>query len=142
MQPPVGPVTPLTYISRDAQGHLANLNVGPLALRVSLYHSLSFPNLTVKNACSSVPLSQLAMSTPLKSSLTITLMEPLVILHTTDIAGAQSLPEGIAPPSIVRGLLALDLSKASRISCIQVELQATSFSSWSEGLSYARSLPV
>ena len=36
-QPPVGPVTPLTYISRDAQGHLANLNAGPLALRVSLY---------------------------------------------------------------------------------------------------------
>ena len=37
-QPPVGPVTPLTYISRDAQGHLANLNAGPLALRVSLCH--------------------------------------------------------------------------------------------------------
>ena len=37
-QPPVGPVTPLTYISRDAQGHLANLNAGPLALRVRLYH--------------------------------------------------------------------------------------------------------
>ena len=37
-QPPVGPVTPLTYISRDAQRHLANLNAGPLALRVSLYH--------------------------------------------------------------------------------------------------------
>ena len=36
-QPPVGPVTPLTYISRDAQGHLANLNAGLLALRVSLY---------------------------------------------------------------------------------------------------------
>ena len=40
MQPPVGPVTPLTYISRDAQGHLANLNAGPLALRVSLYQHL------------------------------------------------------------------------------------------------------
>ena len=39
-QPPVGPVTPLTYISRDAQGHLANLNAGPLALRVRLYQSL------------------------------------------------------------------------------------------------------
>ena len=37
MQPPVGPVTPLTYISRDAQGHLANLNAGPLALRIRLY---------------------------------------------------------------------------------------------------------
>ena len=38
MQPPVGPVTLLTYISRDAQGHLANLNAGPLALRIRLYH--------------------------------------------------------------------------------------------------------
>ena len=28
----------MTYISRDAQGHLANLNAGPLALRVRLYH--------------------------------------------------------------------------------------------------------
>lgn|SRR6266850_4625386 len=98
-----------------------------------------------KNARSSVPVSipssmQLAMSTPSKSSLTITLTEPLVILRTVDIAGAQSLPGGVAPPSVVRGLLALDLSKASRISCIQVELQATSFSSWSEGLSYAHSL--
>ena len=37
-QPPVGPVTRLTYISRDAQGHLANLNAGPLALRTRLYH--------------------------------------------------------------------------------------------------------
>jgi hypothetical protein len=80
------------------------------------------------------------MSTPSKSSLTITLTEPLVILRTVDIAGAQSLPGGVAPPSVVRGLLALDLSKASRISCIQVELQATSFSSWSEGLSYVHSL--
>ena len=39
-QPPVGPVTRLTYISRNAQGHLANLNAGPLALRVSLYHGM------------------------------------------------------------------------------------------------------
>ena len=30
--PRFGPVTPLTYISRDAQRHLANLNAGPLAL--------------------------------------------------------------------------------------------------------------
>jgi hypothetical protein len=36
-QPPVGPVTPLTYISRDAQRHRANLNAGPLALRIRLY---------------------------------------------------------------------------------------------------------
>ena len=68
-----------------------------------------------------------------KSSLTITLTEPLVILRNVDTAGAQSLPGGIAPPSVLRGLLALDLSKASRISSIEVELQASSFASWSEG---------
>ena len=48
-QPPVGPVTPLTYISRDAQGHLANLNAGPLALRVSLYHH---PLVRLEQPCS------------------------------------------------------------------------------------------
>ena len=70
---------------------------------------------------------------PSKSSLTITLTEPLVILRTTDVAGGHSLPGGSAPPSAVRGLLALDLSKASRISSIEVELMAISYSSWSEG---------
>ena len=72
---------------------------------------------------------------PSKSSLTITLTEPLVILRTADVAGAQSLSGGFAPPSAVRGLLALDLSKASRISSIEVELMAISYSSWSEGTS-------
>jgi hypothetical protein len=77
---------------------------------------------------------------PSKSSLTITLTEPLVILRTVDVAGAQSLPGAGAPPSVVRGLLALDLSKASRILTIEVELQAISYSSWSEGVSYAHSI--
>ncbi|KAI9454606.1 hypothetical protein F5148DRAFT_423904 [Russula earlei] len=63
---------------------------------------------------------------PSKSSLTITLTEPLVILRTADTSGAA--------PSVLRGLLALDLSKASRISSIEVELQASSCASWTEGL--------
>ena len=50
MQPPVGPVTPLTYISRDAQRHLANLNAGPLALRVGLYHILYVDDITILGA--------------------------------------------------------------------------------------------
>jgi arrestin-related trafficking adapter 3/6 len=83
-------------------------------------------------------MSTSTQQTPSKSSLTITLTESLVILRTVDVAGAQSTPGGGAP-SVVRGLLALDLSKASRISTIEVELQAISYSSWSEGVSYAHS---
>lgn len=71
---------------------------------------------------------------PSKGSLTITLTEPLVILRTADVAGTHSL-SGAAPASAVRGLLALDLSKSSRISSIEVELMAISYSSWSEGAS-------
>ena len=74
--------------------------------------------------------------TPSKNSLTITLTEPLVILRTIDVAGVQS-PQGggVSHPSMLRGLLALDLAKANRISSIEVELQAISHASWSEGAS-------
>lgn len=75
---------------------------------------------------------------PSKSSLSITLTEPFVILRTVDVAGSQPLLGEFAPPSVLRGLLALDLSKASKISSIQIELQATSCASWSEGMSHAR----
>jgi hypothetical protein len=78
-------------------------------------------------------------SSPPKSSLTVTLTEPLVVLRTVDIASTHPLPGGVAPPSTLRGLLALDLSKPSRVSSIQVELQAISYSTWSEGVSNARS---
>jgi hypothetical protein len=76
---------------------------------------------------------------PSKSSLSITLTEPFVILRTVDAAGSQPLLGEFAPPSVLRGLLALDLSKASKISSIQIELQATSCASWSEGMSHAHS---
>ena len=72
---------------------------------------------------------------PSKNSLSITLTEPFVILRTVDAAGSQPLLDEFAPPSVLRGLLALDLSKASKISNIQIELQATSCASWSEGMS-------
>ena len=74
--------------------------------------------------------------TPSKNSLMITLTEPVVILRTVDIAGVHSPPdEDISPPSVLRGLLALDLAKANRISSIEVELQAICHASWSEGAS-------
>ena len=73
---------------------------------------------------------------PSKKSLTITLTEPVVILRTVDVAGAQrSDDDGISPPSMLRALLTLDLAKASRISSIEVELQAISHATWSEGMS-------
>jgi hypothetical protein len=76
----------------------------------------------------------MSSQTPSKTSLMITLTEPLVILRTIDIVGEQS-PQGggISPPSVLRGLLALDLVKPNRISSIEVELQAISQASWSEG---------
>jgi arrestin-related trafficking adapter 3/6 len=74
---------------------------------------------------------------PSKSSLSITLTEPFVILRTVDVAGSQPHLGEFAPPSVLRGLLALDLSKASKISSIQMELQAMSYVSWSEGMSHA-----
>ena len=70
-----------------------------------------------------------------KTSLSITLTEPFVILRTIDVAGSQPLLGEFAPPSVLRGLLALDLSKASKISSIQIELEATSYASWNEGVS-------
>lgn len=74
---------------------------------------------------------------PSKSSLSITLTEPFVVLRTVDTAGSDPALGEFAPPSVLRGLLALDLSKASKISSIQIELQATSCASWSEGMSRA-----
>jgi arrestin-related trafficking adapter 3/6 len=71
-----------------------------------------------------------------KHSLTITLTEPLVILRTVDDARTrtQRQPDGISSPSMLRGLLALDLAKSSKISSIDVELQVTSWTPWSEGM--------
>jgi len=73
-----------------------------------------------------------------KSSLSITLTEPFVILRTVDNAASPLLGE-FAPSSVLRGLLALDLSKASKISSIQIELLATSYASWPEGMSHVHS---
>jgi hypothetical protein len=76
---------------------------------------------------------------PSKSSLSITLTEPFVILRTVDATGSQPLLGPFAAPSVLRGLLALDLPKASKISSIQIELQAMSYASWPEGMSHVRS---
>jgi arrestin-related trafficking adapter 3/6 len=69
-----------------------------------------------------------------KNSLTITLTEPLVVLRTVNVARVQSQSEAMSPPSMLRGLLALDLAKASKISSIDVELQVVSCARWAEGM--------
>jgi arrestin-related trafficking adapter 3/6 len=69
-----------------------------------------------------------------KSSLTITLTEPLVVLRTVNDPRVRSHPEAMSPPSMLRGLLALDLTKASKISSIDVELQVVSCAPCSEGM--------
>jgi arrestin-related trafficking adapter 3/6 len=74
-----------------------------------------------------------------KSSLTITLTEPLVVLRTVNASRFQSQPETM--PSMLRGLLALDLAKASKISSIDVELQVVS-APWSEGMFHATFFPI
>jgi hypothetical protein len=84
-------------------------------------------------------MSAQSRQSPSKNSLSIALTEPFVILRTVDVAGSQPLLGEFAPPSVLRGLLALDLSKPSKISSIQIELQAMSYTSWTEGMFYARS---
>jgi hypothetical protein len=104
---------------------------------------LPLKNAIPSHAITTFPTSQQPnMSTqqlPSKSSLSITLTEPFVILRTVDTGGSEPALGEFAPPSVLRGLLALDLSKASKISSIQIELQGTSCASWSEGMSRARS---
>ncbi|KAH9998367.1 hypothetical protein BJV77DRAFT_749916 [Russula vinacea] len=78
-------------------------------------------------------MSAQSRQSPSKSSLSIALTEPFVLLRTFDVSGSPLLGE-FSPPSVLRGLLALDLSKATKISSIQIELQAMSYTSWTEGM--------
>ncbi|KAH9050987.1 hypothetical protein EDB83DRAFT_2399578 [Lactarius deliciosus] len=62
---------------------------------------------------------------PHKSSLSISLIDPVVFL--------RGVARENAPPSILRGLLTLCLTKPTRISSIQVDLVGQSLVTWSEG---------
>jgi arrestin-related trafficking adapter 3/6 len=83
-------------------------------------------------------MSTQSRQSPSKSSLSIALTEPFVILRTADVSGSPLLGE-FSPPSVLRGLLALDLPKPTKISSIQIELQAMSYTSWTEGMFYVHS---
>jgi len=112
----------------------AGANTVPLKDAIPSLTFTSFPTSQQPN------MSTHSQQLPSKSSVSITLTEPFVILRTVDTAGSQPLLGEFAPPSVLRGLLSLDLSKPSKISSIQIELQATSCASWSEGMSYAHSI--
>ncbi|PFH52148.1 hypothetical protein AMATHDRAFT_190088 [Amanita thiersii Skay4041] len=71
---------------------------------------------------------------PKKNSLSIRLTESAVFLRTRP--GRRSTHD--SQPSVLRGLLVFDLAKPTKISSIELELQAKSSSAWPEGFGARR----
>ena len=61
-----------------------------------------------------------------KSKLTIRLAEPVVYLKDVDFSGRHRTHNELSPPSMVRGILVLHLSKPTKICSIDIELTAKS----------------
>ncbi|KAH9006181.1 hypothetical protein EDB86DRAFT_3142790 [Lactarius hatsudake] len=70
---------------------------------------------------------------PHKNSLSISLIDPIVFLRGVNSSTRRSIARENAPPSILRGLLTLRLTKPTRISSIQVDLVGQSVVTWSQG---------
>jgi len=70
-----------------------------------------------------------------KNKLTIRLAEPVVYLKDVDFSGRDRTHNELSPPSMVRGILTLHLSKPTKICSIDVELTAKSSMHYSEGMS-------
>ncbi|KAI9441621.1 hypothetical protein H4582DRAFT_1933824 [Lactarius indigo] len=70
---------------------------------------------------------------PHRNSLSISLIDPVVFLRGVDYSSRRSTIRENAPPSVLRGLLTLCLTKPTRISSIQVDLVGQSVVTWSEG---------
>ncbi|KAI6046634.1 hypothetical protein EDC04DRAFT_2629047 [Pisolithus marmoratus] len=68
-----------------------------------------------------------------KSALSIRLTEPFVFLRTNDPSGHHP-PDSADSPGLVRGLVTLNLAKPTRISSIEVELQAVVTTAVTEGI--------
>jgi hypothetical protein len=68
-----------------------------------------------------------------KSKLTIRLAEPVIYLKDVDFSGRHRTHNELSPPSLVRGILVLHLSKPTKISSIVVELTAKSSTRHPEG---------
>lgn len=71
-----------------------------------------------------------------RNTLSIGLTESAVFLRTNDMTGRNRNQD--SRPSLLRGLLTLDLVKPTRISSIQIELQAKASTSWPEGIGARR----
>jgi hypothetical protein len=85
-----------------------------------------------------IPDEQSLLPTMSKNELTIRLTESVVFLRTADRTSRQLIPIS-SSPSMVRGLLTLDLAKPMRISSIELELQGTSTITWIDGVGQRRS---
>jgi len=68
-----------------------------------------------------------------KSKLTIRLAEPVIYLKDVDFSGRRRTHNELSPPSIVRGILVLHLSKPTKICSIGIELTAKSSTRYPEG---------
>ncbi|KAI0302332.1 hypothetical protein B0F90DRAFT_1816544 [Multifurca ochricompacta] len=68
---------------------------------------------------------------PRKNTLSVTLTESVVFLRAVDLSTRRSAAHENAPPSMLRGLLVLNLVKPTHISSIQVELVGQSVTTWS-----------
>ena len=68
-----------------------------------------------------------------KSKLSIRLAEPVIYLKDVDFSGRRYTHNEFSPPSMVRGILVLNLHKPTKICSIGIELTAKSSTRWPEG---------
>jgi arrestin-related trafficking adapter 3/6 len=73
-------------------------------------------------------------SKPQRNTLSIALTESVVFLRVVDFSTRRRITQENASPSMLRGLLTLNLVKPIRISSIQVELIGQSVTIWTEGI--------
>ena len=69
-----------------------------------------------------------------KNKLAIRLAEPVVYLKDVDFSGRHRTHNELSPPSMVRGLLVLRLSKPTKIRSIDIQLTAKSSTHYPEGV--------
>ncbi|KAF9643117.1 hypothetical protein BDM02DRAFT_3132643 [Thelephora ganbajun] len=73
-----------------------------------------------------------------EKNLTIRLAEPVIYLKDVDFSGRRRTHNELSPPSVVRGLLVLHLSRPTKICSIDIELAAKSSTHYPEGVGSRR----
>ena len=71
---------------------------------------------------------------PGKNSLSIRLTEPVVSLRSTAESAFRHHDGDVLPPAIIRGLLTLELAKPTKISSIELKLQAKATTHFVRGM--------